>query len=81
MHIGANSTRPPRGATATCPSLSDAWSQRPLGDVLHLIRGHSEGAQDARLYGKLVRADANVRAAVAMGGTFATSLVGPCLSN
>lgn len=29
---------------------------------------------DSTLYGKLVRADANVRAAVALGGTFATSL-------
>jgi hypothetical protein len=39
------------------------------------LRILSEGSPlDATMYGKLVLADANVRAAVAMGGTFATSL-------
>jgi hypothetical protein len=51
-----------------------------LSFVWHEVRHNGLGILrngnpiDNVLYGKLVRADANVRAAVAMGGTFATSL-------
>jgi hypothetical protein len=51
-----------------------------LAFVWHEVRQNGFGIlrngnpMDTVLYGKLVRADANVRAAVAMGGTFATSL-------